>query len=59
MSFALETEPGFTTTGKLWDFLGITFGVYLLTYAYTSVAWKSDPESQIIVYTFTEGTEEN
>lgn len=37
MSFALETELGFTTTGKLGDFLGITFGEYLLTYAYTSV----------------------
>lgn len=49
MSFALETELGFTTTGKLGDFLGITFGEYLLTYAYTSVTWKSDTESQIIV----------
>lgn len=37
MSFALETELGFATTGRLWNFLGITFGGYLLTYAYTSV----------------------
>lgn len=49
MSFALETEVSFTTAGKLWDFLGIIFGGYLLTCAYTSVTWKSDTESQIIV----------
>lgn len=59
MSFALETELGFTTAGKLWDFLGVTFGEYLLSYAYTSVTWKSDTESQIIVYIFSEGIEEN
>lgn len=59
MSFALETELGFATTGRLWNFLGITFGGYLLTYAYTSVTWKSDTESQIIVQTFSEAIEES